>query len=74
MILKSGTSLDKDSDRLSRKLDSLAKDVDRIDKAINDFLSYSHQYNLRIVGVPQMKESESANETTNLCLKMFSWK
>ena len=27
---------------------------------------------LQIVGVPQIKESESAYETTNLCLKMFS--
>ena len=54
------------------KLDSLPKDVDRIDKAIDDILSYSYQYNLKIVGVPQIKENESAYETTNLCLKMFS--
>ena len=56
---------------MSRKLDSLAKDVDRIDKAIDDILSYSYQYNLKIVGVPQIKENESAYETTNLCLKIF---
>ena len=71
-LLKSGTSLEEKIDKLSRKLDLLWKDVDRVDKAINDVLSYSYQYNLKIVGVPQIKESESAYETTNLCLKMFS--
>ena len=71
-LLKSGTSLEEEIGKLSRKLHSLAKDVDRIDKAIDDILSYSYQYNLKIVGVPQIKENESAYETTNLCLKNFS--
>ena len=71
-LLKSVTSSKEDIDKLSRKLDSLAKDVDRVDKAINDILSYSYQCNLKIVGVPQIKENESAYETTKLCLKMFS--
>ena len=71
-LLKSGTSLEEEIGKLSRKLDALVKDVHRIDKAIDDILSYSYQYNLKIVGVPQIKENESAYETTNLCLKMFS--
>ena len=71
-LLKSRTSLEEEIEKLSCKLDSLAKDADRIDKAINDILSYSYQYNLKIVGVPQIKENESAYETTNLCLKKFS--
>ena len=54
-LLKSGTSLEEEVDKLSCKLDLLAKDVDRINKAINDILSYSYQYNLKIVGVPQIK-------------------
>ena len=57
---------------MSGKLDLLAKDVNRIDKAIDDILSYSYQYNLKIIEVPQIKENESAYETTNLCLKMSS--
>ena len=57
---------------MSRKLDLLAKDVNRIDKAIDDILSCSYQYNLKIIRVPQIKGNESAYETTNLCLKMSS--
>ena len=71
-LLKSRTSLEEEVDKLSRKLDLLAKDINRINKAINDILSHSYQYNLKIVGVPQIKENESADETNNLCLKMFS--
>ena len=42
--------------------------VDRIDKAIY----YSYQYNLKIVGVPLISESESAQDTAELCVKLFS--
>ena len=56
-LLKLGTSLEEEIDKLSRELDLLAKDVDRIGKAINEILSYSYQYNLKIVGVPQIKET-----------------
>ena len=35
-------------------------------------LHYSYQYNLKIVGVPQINENESAQDTANLYLKQFS--
>ena len=35
-------------------------------------LHYSYQYNLKIVGVPLVNENESAEDTANLCLKLFS--
>ena len=35
-------------------------------------LHYSYQYNLKIVGVPLVIENESAEDTANLCLKLFS--
>ena len=35
-------------------------------------LHYSYQYNLKIVGVPEVKEHESSQDTANLCLKLFS--
>ena len=50
----------------------LGKNVDRIDKAIDDMLHYSYQYNLKIVGVPLVNENESSEDTANLCLKLFS--
>ena len=35
-------------------------------------LYYSYQYNLKIVGVPLISESESAQDTAELCVKLFS--
>ena len=35
-------------------------------------LYYSYQYNMKIVGVPLISESESAQDTAELCVKLFS--
>jgi len=34
-------------------------------------LYYSYQYNLKIVGVPLISERESAQDTAELCVKLF---
>ena len=67
-LVKSESSLSKALENFSRRLDLLTVNVDRIDKAIY----YSYQYNLKIVGVPLISESESAQDTAELCVKLFS--
>ena len=71
-LVQSKTSLEEDLGRFSRRLDLLEKKFDRIDKGIDDIFYYSYQYNLKIVGVPQINENESAKDTANLYLKLFS--
>ena len=71
-LVQSKTSIEEDLGRFSLRLDLLGKNVDRIDKAIDDMLHYSYQYNLKIVGVPLVNKNESAEDTANLCLKLFS--
>ena len=71
-LVQSKTSIEEDLGRFSLRLDLLGKNVDRIDKAIDDMLHYSYQYNLKIVGVPWENENESSEDTANLCLKLFS--
>ena len=56
--------------RLSSKLDSTQ--VDRISQAIDSFEMYSYQYNIKIVGIPQVAETESPEHKTSICLKLFS--
>jgi len=53
------------------RLNKLASQVEAVTKAIDNPTSYSYQYNLKIVGVPQTNENEKVEETTNLCLKLF---
>ena len=48
---------------LNRRLVELKENVRRIDKAIDELLFYSFQYNLKIIGVPQVNEKESSEET-----------
>ena len=71
-LVQSKTCVEEDLGRFFRRLDLLERNVDRIDRAIDDMLHYSYQYNLKIVGVPQINENESAQDTANLCLKLFS--
>ena len=54
-----------------RRLNKLASQVEAVTKAIDEATSYSYQYNLKIFGVPETNEKETAEETTSLCLKIF---
>ena len=56
VLVQSKTSLEEDLGRFSLRLDLLEKKFDRIDKAIDDIFYYSYQYNLKIVGVPQIND------------------
>ena len=58
-LMNSEASSDEDFGKLSGWLESLSKNVARIDKAIDEILSYSYRYNLKIIRVPQVKENES---------------
>ena len=42
-----------------------------MDAANDDLLKYSFQYNVKIIGLPEQDEHESAETTTQLCLKHF---
>ena len=57
---------------LSSKLDTICTQVDRISQAIDSFEMYSYQYNIKIVGIPQVAETESPEDRTSICLKLFS--
>ena len=66
-LVKSESSLLKALENISRRLD--LRNVDRIDKAIDEML---YQCNLNIVGVPLISERGSAQDTAELCVKLFS--
>ena len=58
--------------RLSSKLDTISLQVNRISQAIDSFEMYSYQCNIKIVDIPQEAETESSEDTTSICLKLFS--
>ena len=62
-------NISKELDNLS-KLEAISTRVDSLDAAIDDLQKYSFQYNVNIIGFPE-EEHESAETTTQLCLKLF---
>ena len=59
-------------ENFSSKLINFSDRVEEIEKKLDDSINYSYQYNLKILDVPQLKAKETAEETTQLCLKIFS--
>ena len=66
-LVKLQSILSKALEKFSRRLDLLTVNVNRIDKAIDEMLYYSYQYNVKIVGVPLISERESAQDTARRC-------
>ena len=56
---------------MSKELDNLSRKLDSLDAAIDDILKYSFQYNVKIIGFPEQDEHESAETTTQFCLKLI---
>ena len=62
-LVKSESSLSKAMEIFSLGLDLLSVNVHRIDKAVDEMLYCSYQYNMKIGGVLPISKSESANDT-----------
>ena len=62
---------DKSLQQLWSRLNVLSKRVGEIGKSIELIQRNSYQYNVKIVGLPEIKASESASDTTTLCLSLF---
>ena len=57
--------------RLSARLTELATKVDSLSNAINGAQQYSYAYNIKLMGVPELKSKETAIETSQLCEQIF---
>ena len=53
------------------RLDELIAKIDAVGHAVNEIEEYSYKFNLKVVGLPEIKEKESAEETSSLCVKLF---
>ena len=53
------------------RLDELIVKIDAIGQAVDEIEEYSYKFNLKVVGLPEIKENKSAEETSSLCVKLF---
>lgn len=59
-------------EKLSRKLAEISSKANNMATAIDDLNKYSFQYNVKIVGIPNLQEDhELAEATTELCVKLY---
>ena len=70
--LTSQADVSKELNRLSTWLAEISTRVDEIGKAIDSMYEYSYQYNIKIVGMPELNEEESYSQTSGLSVKLFS--
>ena len=63
--------LDNDVRKIEEKLTAFAPKVNEIGETVEAMMAYSYQYNLKILGIPQANANESAQESVELCLRLF---
>ena len=70
--LKSSTAaVVRDLKKIEERLAEISQKVYDVEDAVESIMAYSYQYNIKIMGIPQVKDSELAEETVEICLKLF---
>lgn len=57
---------------IGSQLTKLQTKPEEVDKVLEEFQEYSYAFNVKILGVPELGPTESAEDTSNLCLKIFN--
>ena len=57
---------------LDSRLNELSNKVNQTSVALDDLLQHSYGFNVKILGVPELDSRESAQDTSNLCVKIFN--
>ena len=55
-----------------KSLAVISSRVNNLATAIDQAQEYSYSYNVKLVGVPEIKPRENASETSQLCLNIFN--
>lgn len=66
------TKAQKELQEIKTRLNMIADKCQNISSAIDAMELYSYQYNVKIVGMPLVAERETSEQTTSLCLQLFS--
>ncbi|XP_068680366.1 uncharacterized protein [Montipora foliosa] len=57
---------------IEKSVKHLSSQVHKISSSLDQVLEYSYSYNIKLVGVPELKQREGADETLQLCMRIFS--
>ena len=63
---------EKEFNRFNKRLEELTSNANEVANAIDEIQKYSYQYNLKILGVPELSQGkESGSDTASLCIRLF---
>ena len=55
-----------------KRLDNIEENLGKLEIAVNKMQDYSYAFNIKILGVPELKVNKDASKTSNLCVNLFS--
>lgn len=58
--------------RIGKTLSNIAGRLDVMEKIVEELQEYSYAFNIKLLGVPEKNVSESADDTSELCVKLFN--
>ena len=68
----SKTEMKKEMNKLSSRLAEIAIKVDHVGDALEQLQEYSYQCNIKILGLSERSERESAIETSSMCVDILN--
>ena len=68
----SESSFQRDPHGIRKRLDDIEESLGKLEIAVNEMQDYSYAFNIKILGVPELKVNEDASETNNLCVNLFN--
>ena len=68
----SESSFQRELHSIRKRLDDIEESLGNLEIAVNEMQDYSYAFNIKILGVPELKVNEVASETSNLCVNLFN--
>ena len=70
-LSSSKAEIKSEMNKLRTRLGEISSKVDSVGDALDQVQDYSYQYNIKIVGLPERSNTESAIETSSICVNLF---
>ncbi|XP_028406806.1 uncharacterized protein LOC114529249 [Dendronephthya gigantea] len=66
------TSARRQLSHLEAHITEIAENVENLSKSIDNAQQYSYSFNVKLLGIPELKAKESAIQTSTLCVQIFN--
>ena len=70
-LSSSEAEIKSEMNKLRTRLAEILSKVDSVGDALDQVQDYSYQYNIKTVGLPERSNTESAIETSSICVNLF---